>query len=63
VRSHGQDVRQVVHQHAEVKVDLFQIQPVGLDFGIIQDVVNQCQQGIGALADDLDVLALIVRKA
>ena len=48
----------VVDHIAQVEVDLLQVQPVSLDLGEIQHVVDQREQRLGAAADEVDVFAL-----
>ena len=48
----------LVDHIAQIEVDFLQFQAIGLDLGQIQHAVDQGEQGLGAAADDVHVLAL-----
>ncbi len=56
----GQQVQRLFDAGVQLKGMAFQIQFPGFDFGKVQNVVDDGQQGVGAAAGRLDVFALFV---
>ncbi len=59
----GQQFQGALHALAQVKRLAFQLHLAGLDFGKVQDVVDDGQQGIGAVADSLGEFSLLRSQA
>ena len=54
----GEQARKVLEQRRKVEVHGLQVELAGLDFGKIQDIIDDAQEGFGAGLDDFDTLAL-----
>ena len=53
---------QVVQYPVDLEVDLFHVQPAGLDLGEIEDVVNDAEQRFGRAVDLAQVVLLLFRE-
>ncbi len=51
-------VQRILHDFAQLKIQVFEVQFAGLDLGEIEDVIDDGQQALGAPADLLGVIEL-----
>ena len=58
----GEHFGRVFQQGPDVKIDLFELELLGFDLGDIQDVVDEGEQGLAAVANEIGVLALLAGK-
>ncbi len=59
-RPAGEQVERRLHAFPEIEGLLLQLEPAGLDLGVVEDVVDDPQQGVAAGAHGLDEVALLV---
>src|SRR4029077_4413722 len=59
---HRQRAQRTSQTVSQIKVDRLQLQPPGLDFRKIEDVVDQSQKGASGLLDSGQVFPLLVRE-
>ncbi len=58
MRLHGEQMRNIIDDGAQIHIDLLQIDLAGFDLGEIEDVVDDGQKAAGAGADGFGVIAL-----
>ncbi len=55
----GEEVEGLLDEGGEVEGDVFELEATGLDFGEIEDVVDDGEEGLAGLADGVDGVALV----
>ena len=58
-RLFGKQLQQIFHGAAQVKIERLQVQLAGLDFGKVQNIVDERQKGVAGATNGLGILALL----